>query len=110
MPMPRWDRRTFLAHSARASAAVAVGSWSGAGLRSGSSSPRWADASASGPPPGGSAGAPRRVTVNGVVDPVGVDPDDVNFAWELDDSRRGAGQTGYRIVVSTTRRTGGSTT
>src|ERR1700722_2549151 len=103
--MPRWDRRTFLGHSARASAAVAVGSLPVAGLRSGSPSARL-DASAPGPP----AGAPRRATVNGVEDPVGVDPDDVHFAWELDDIRRGAHQTGYRIVVSAPGPGGGSTT
>jgi alpha-L-rhamnosidase len=110
VPMPRWDRRTFLAHGARASAAVAVGSGPVARLRSGSPPARWADASASAAPAGGAARAARRLTVNGVEDPIGVDPDAVTFAWELDDSRRGAHQTGYRIVVSTTGRTGGLTT
>jgi len=45
------------------------------------------------------------LTVNGVEGPVGVDPDDVNFAWVLDDPRRGSVQSGYRIVVTTSDRT-----
>ncbi len=98
----RSDRRTFLANGARASAAVAVGSLPLTG-RSMSTPARLADASTSDPASGKAAGEPRRLTVNGVEDPVGVDPDDVSFAWELDDPRRGAQQNGYRIVVSVSR-------
>jgi alpha-L-rhamnosidase len=96
----RSDRRTFLANSARASAAVAVGSLPWGHLRPSPVPAQWS-ASTSGP-----AQAPMRLTVNGVAGPVGVDPDDVNFAWELDDQRRGARQDGYRIVVTTSPRTG----
>ena len=44
--------------------------------------------------------APDAMTVNGVVAPVGVDPDGVSFAWHVTDARRGAYETGYRVVVS----------
>lgn len=55
-------------------------------------------------PAGGTArpgppGAPTGLTVNGVAGAVGVDPDDVSFAWQLADRRRGARQGGYRVVV-----------
>jgi hypothetical protein len=63
------------------------------------------DASGSDPAAGAAAGGPRRLTVNGVEGPVGVDPDDVTFAWELDDPRRGTVQSGYRIVVTRADRT-----
>ena len=42
------------------------------------------------------------LTVNGLVDPVGIDPDDCSFAWTLTADGRGAVQTGYRIVVRRT--------
>ena len=42
------------------------------------------------------------LTVNGLVDPVGVDPDDCSFAWTLTAAGRGAVQTGYRVVVRRT--------
>jgi alpha-L-rhamnosidase len=42
------------------------------------------------------------LTVNGLVDPVGVDPDDSSFAWTLTARGRGAVQTGYRVVVRRT--------
>jgi alpha-L-rhamnosidase len=101
MAPSRSDRRTFLANSARTSAAVAVGSLPLTGLRRASDPTRLVDTPSSDP----AAGAPLRLTVNGVEGPVGVDPDDVNFAWELDDQRRGAHQSAYRIVVSTSDRT-----
>jgi alpha-L-rhamnosidase len=97
----RSDRRTFLANSARASAVVAVGSLPLSAGRSQTASTSLLDSSTS-----GSAGPPLRLTVNGVESPVGVDPDDVHFAWELNDSRRGARQTAYRIVVTSAPRTG----
>lgn len=45
---------------------------------------------------------PDALTVDGAHTPVGVDPDAVSFAWHLVDSRRGAHQTAYRILVSRT--------
>jgi alpha-L-rhamnosidase len=65
-----------------------------------------ADTGGSDPPAGGRARAPRRLAVNGIEGPTGIDPDDVTFAWVLDDPRRGAQQTAYRIVVSTAPPTG----
>ena len=43
---------------------------------------------------------PNALTVTGIAGPVGVDPDGVVFAWHVVDSRRGARQTGYRILVA----------
>ena len=43
------------------------------------------------------------LTVNGLTDPVGIDPDDCQFAWTLQASGRGAAQTAFRIVVQTHR-------
>ena len=45
---------------------------------------------------------PSALTVNGLVDPVGVDPDDCSFAWTLQASGRGGAQTAFRIVVRRT--------
>jgi alpha-L-rhamnosidase len=52
--------------------------------------------SGSGPGPG----APRALTVSGLPAPLGLGTDDVFFAWQLDDGRRGAAQGAYRIVVT----------
>ena len=45
---------------------------------------------------------PSALTVNGLVDPVGVDPDDCSFAWTLQASGRAVAQTASRIVVRRT--------
>ena len=45
-------------------------------------------------------GAPSSATVDGLAVPIGLASDDVYFAWELGDSRRGARQSAYRIRVS----------
>ena len=45
-------------------------------------------------------GAPTALTVDGLAAPIGLDPSDVAFAWHVDDTRRGAVQSAYRIVVS----------
>ncbi len=101
--MSPFGRRTFLASSAGVAAgAVAAGALS------------------PGAPPAGAGGAVRTLgregasaatagslragglTVNGSVDPVGVDPDDCSFAWTLRAPGRQAVQTGYRIVVRRT--------
>ncbi len=101
--MSRFGRRTFLASSA----GVAVGA-AAAGTLPGTTVP--AGAAGAERSLGGAgvlAGAPGRLratglTVNGAVDPVGVDPDDCSFAWALRASGRAAQQTGYRIVVRRT--------
>jgi alpha-L-rhamnosidase len=56
---------------------------------------RPAPAGASTPGPG----RPGRLTVDGLVDPVGLAADDVFFGWLVDDDRRGARQGAYRIRV-----------
>jgi alpha-L-rhamnosidase len=104
----RFGRRTFLASSAGVAAGAAAG---GAGLLSpgsaGPAAPAGAAQRAAGAagatgatgaqPPGRlHAGA---LTVNGLTDPVGVDPDAVFFAWTLHASGRAVQQTAWRVVV-----------
>ncbi len=48
----------------------------------------------------GAPGAPRALTVDDLVAPVGIGLTDVYFGWYVVDSRRGAVQSAYRIVVS----------
>jgi len=48
----------------------------------------------------GAPGAPAALTVDGLPAPLGIGLDDVFFAWQVDDTRRGAVQSAYRIVVS----------
>ncbi len=48
----------------------------------------------------GGPGAPRALTVDDLVAPVGIGLTDVYFGWHVDDNRRGAVQSAYRIVVS----------
>jgi alpha-L-rhamnosidase len=109
------DRRRFLAGSLRASAAAAAGLGGVVGGVVGgvadqgdtaSAAPRRAEAAATGAArtrePDPLHLTPGHPGVNGLVDPVGVDPDDVSFAWTLTTSARGArgaGQRGYRITV-----------
>ena len=92
------DRRTFLAYGVGASAAVAAASTlpaAAAALASTADPVRSLATSAS----GGDL-APGDLTVNGITDPVGADPDACFFAWTLHSSIRGARQRGYRITVS----------
>ena len=44
---------------------------------------------------------PRELTVNGMTRAIGVDPDQVSFAWRVGDPRPNARQTAYRIIVAT---------
>jgi alpha-L-rhamnosidase len=48
----------------------------------------------------GGPGAPLALTVDDLVAPVGIGLTDVYFGWHVVDSRRGAVQSAYRIVVS----------
>ena len=48
----------------------------------------------------GGPGAPLALTVDDLVAPVGLGLTDVYFGWHVGDSRRGAAQSAYRIVVS----------
>ena len=90
--MGRSDRRTFLTNTMRAGVAVAT-----AGAAAG---PATADAGASTAAGGPGPGTPVGLSVNGLAPAVGVDPDDLFFAFTLTDPRRGARQRAYRITVS----------
>ena len=95
--MDRIDRRTFLATGLKTGAALAVvGGAAGAVVEAAAP----ATASACGNGSDRVRRAPDHLTAVGVTDPVGVDPDDVQFAWHVVDPRRGAVQSGYRIVVT----------
>jgi alpha-L-rhamnosidase len=94
------DRRTFLARGLQAGAAFAVAAAVDAAVDV--AVPGSALAKGSGDtstPAPGAPDAPTGLTTTGVVAPVGVDPDEVLFAWRVADDRRGAVQSGYRIVV-----------
>jgi alpha-L-rhamnosidase len=88
----RVDRRTFLVNGMRTGAVVvATGS---VGLY------EWevlqpATAAAADLP-----GPPGTLRINGDTSPIGVDPDDVSFAWQVTDPRKGAVQTAYRLTVA----------
>ncbi len=45
-------------------------------------------------------GPPLSLVVDGLAVPIGLAPDDVYFAWQVGDTRRGARQSAYRIRVS----------
>jgi alpha-L-rhamnosidase len=98
----RFGRRTFLASSAGVAAGAAVadagaplplagGDVSGAAERAVGA----ADATAGRPGPLRPAG----LTVNGLTDPVGIDPDGCSFAWTLQATGRAAVQGAFRVVV-----------
>jgi alpha-L-rhamnosidase len=102
--MNRFGRRSFLASSTGIAVGAAV-----AGALPGVTSPAAADAAAEGTE--GSTAAPAGprgplqatgLTVNGAVDPVGIDPDDCSFAWTLQAPGRGVTQTASRTVVRRT--------
>ncbi|HWE66911.1 MAG TPA: family 78 glycoside hydrolase catalytic domain [Acidimicrobiales bacterium] len=100
------DRRTFLGHGARATAALAAAAAipaapvTGTGATEPTSPARLqataALAAATSPAPGLSA---HGLTVNGLVDPLGVDPDYLSFAWLLQSAGRAVRQQAYRLIV-----------
>ena len=45
-------------------------------------------------------GAPTSLTVDGLAAPIGLSPDDVHFAWCVNDAGRGALQSAYRLTVA----------
>jgi alpha-L-rhamnosidase len=102
--MSRFGRRTFLGSSAGVAAGAVVGSASTWPL----ATPDAADAVLR---PLGKAGALAGASgvlragglmVNGMSDPVGVDPDDCSFAWTVQARGRSVMQTANRIVVRRT--------
>ncbi len=93
--MKRVDRRTFIKNGLRTGAVVvgagAIGytEWTVLGQ----------------PPPsskitGSAPGTPVALTINGDASPIGADPDDLYFAWQVLDPRRGAIQSAYRLTVT----------
>ena len=44
--------------------------------------------------------APSALTVDGLRAPIGLGVSDVAFAWDVDDTRRGAMESAYRLTVS----------
>jgi alpha-L-rhamnosidase len=100
--MSRFGRRTFLASSAGVAGAAAAGAPPPLGSTLGSG--------AATRPVGvvdvaGSSGGPIRalgLTVNGLTDPVGIDPDGCFFAWTLQSPGRAVAQAAFRVVVRRT--------
>jgi alpha-L-rhamnosidase len=95
------DRRAFLSASARASAVVAAAGVT-ADVEVGPSPLSGAKAALAAPAEQDVAPGtllPKALTVGGWPEPVGVDPDDCNFAWQLTAPGRTAMQHGYRVVV-----------
>src|SRR6202453_5422998 len=94
------DRRTFLVNGALASVGVVAAGSLGTREAGASPPPLRADAAAAADAtPTESPLEVTSLTVNGLTDPVGVDPDDCNFAWRLGSPGRGALQLAYRITV-----------
>ncbi|HXA74737.1 MAG TPA: family 78 glycoside hydrolase catalytic domain [Acidimicrobiales bacterium] len=103
--VPSFGRRAFLGSGVALSAgAVAAGPLAGGGAAADTDPLRearllgsaGAEAIPGGPVRAGS------LTVNGLVEPVGVDPDDCSFAWTLSAPGRQVVQTASRIVVRRT--------
>jgi alpha-L-rhamnosidase len=90
----RSDRRTFLANGVRTGVATIAGVAAPSVAAPSVEAARAATGAAAGRPK-----KPTSLTVNGVDAPIGVDPDDVSFAWRVSDGRRGARQGGYRLAV-----------
>ena len=98
--MERLDRRTFLASGLKAGAlAVAGGTAADALIEAALPGSASATEYGSSTSNRGASRAPLKLTTTGVAAAVGLDPDDVQFAWQVADSRRGAIQRGYRIAV-----------
>ncbi len=51
----------------------------------------------------GSEGAPAALQIDNLINPLGLDNPTPQLAWQLNDTRRGARQTAYRIMVATSR-------
>jgi len=94
------DRRTFLVNGTLTSGAVvAAGALGALGAREAAASPPPLPAHAAAATSPAAPLEVKSLTVNGLTNPVGVDPDDCNFAWLLGSPGRGARQVAYRITV-----------
>jgi alpha-L-rhamnosidase len=51
-------------------------------------------------------GAPSALTVDGLESPIGLGTSDIAFGWHVDDPRRGAVESAYRVMVSRVRVSG----
>ncbi len=102
MSRNRFGRRTFLASSTGIAAGAAVTGALPAGAEAVGDED--AERPLASTVPAGPRGALRAsaLTLNGLVDPVGVDPDDCSFAWTLQGPGRQVTQTAYRVVVRRT--------
>ena len=65
-------------------------------------------AAPAGAAPAATPGRPDALTVDGLTRPIGLAPTDVQFAWHVGDTRTGAVQSSYRIVVRTAPVPGGA--
>ena len=101
--MSRFGRRTFLTSSAGVAAGAAVaGAARAPGTAAASETMALAARGVGAAATRAGPLRPGRLTVNGLVEPVGIDPDDCSFAWTLRASGRGAAQRAARIVVRRT--------
>jgi alpha-L-rhamnosidase len=105
-PLRTWtmSRRQLLGGGLMGAAGLAVGPVA-APARAGAESPTTAAdpggaQNAAGPGVQYEAGQPLALTVDGLEVPIGLDPEDVYFAWLSGDSRRRARQSAYRIRVA----------
>jgi alpha-L-rhamnosidase len=89
-PSLRVSRRQVLGGTAAGAAGLVVAGAAGAGC-----APARREVA-----PGSAPGRPRGLTVDGLAAPIGLAVDDVYFAWQVGDDRRGARQSAYRLVVS----------
>jgi alpha-L-rhamnosidase len=98
--MTAFDRRTFLGHSAKTSAVLA----GAAALPAATAATLWADPAVAGAdsPALESMMRVTGLTVTGAVNPIGVDPDAVVFAWKLTAPGRLAKQAAYQIALHRT--------
>ena len=102
--MSTFGRRAFLASSTGiAAGAVVAGALPAGAVRAGAAGAvqSLGSVTAASTQPGGALHT-SGLTANGLVDPVGLDPDDCSFAWTLQASGRAVAQTAFRIVVRRT--------
>ncbi|HVT41667.1 MAG TPA: family 78 glycoside hydrolase catalytic domain, partial [Acidimicrobiales bacterium] len=99
--MTSFDRRTFLGSTAGIATGAAVGGAVVPAVGSAGAAQRAEHNEAGMRTQAAPSGTLRasRLTVNGLVDPVGVDPDGSFFAWTLRATGRKAVQSGYRLTL-----------
>jgi alpha-L-rhamnosidase len=93
------DRRTFLANGLKATGVATAAGLVSVQAAGASADPSAATASSNQTQKSGGTMSVNGLTVNGVVNPLGVDPDDCSFAWTLTSTGRNVRQHAYRITV-----------